>query len=267
MLIEISDLTKVYDTGKVQVNALRGVDLNIDDGEFVAIMGPSGSGKTTFMNVLGCLDRPTAGRYAFEGRAINSLTDSELADLRNKRMGFVFQNYSLLQQATALHNVELPLLYGRVPNRRRRALEALERLGVGERAHHKPMELSGGQQQRVAIARAIVNEPPIILADEPTGNLDSKTGEEVMGLFCDLNAQGITIVIVTHDDNVAAYCSRLIEFLDGRIVNDNHGGGQCRAPRDDALEDTPAHGVAPTEAPREDGADDGASAEGEVTQQ
>ncbi len=259
MLIEIRDLTKVYDTGKVQVNALRGVNLTVEEGDFVAIMGPSGSGKTTFMNVLGCLDRPTGGSYSFEGRQVQKLNDGELADVRNKRMGFVFQNYSLLQQATALHNVELPLLYGRVPNRRKRALEALEKLGVAERAHHRPTELSGGQQQRVAIARAIVNEPPLILADEPTGNLDSKTGKEVMGLFCDLNAQGITIVIVTHDDHVAAYCKRLVEFLDGHIVSDNHGAGKCAG---SAAEHTPPRGIAPQDEPFDD-----APAEGEVTQQ
>ena len=262
MLIEIRDLTKVYDTGKVQVNALRGVDLTVDAGDFVAIMGPSGSGKTTFMNVLGCLDRPTDGSYSFEGRQVQTLTDGELADIRNRRMGFVFQNYSLLQQATALHNVELPLLYGHAPNRRKRALEALERLGVGERAHHRPTELSGGQQQRVAIARAIVNEPSIILADEPTGNLDSKTGKEVMGLFCDLNEQGITIVIVTHDDHVAAYCKRLVDFLDGRIVSDNHGAGKCDMEAAAGAEHTPARGIPPQDEPSDD-----ASTEGEVTQQ
>jgi putative ABC transport system ATP-binding protein len=192
------------------------------------------------MNVLGCLDRPTDGTYTFEGREVQKLRDTELADLRNKRMGFVFQNYSLLQQATALHNVELPLLYGRAPNRRKRALEALERLGVGDRAHHRPSELSGGQQQRVAIARALVNEPSIILADEPTGNLDSKTGAEVMGLFCNLNDQGITVVVVTHDEQVAAYTNRLVEFLDGRVLHDNHGGGICPTPEngnDDATDD------------------------------
>ncbi len=220
MLVEVRDLTKIYQTGNVQVAALRGVGMEIDRGEFVAIMGPSGSGKTTFMNLMGCLDRPTSGTYLLGGEHVHSLRDEQLAEIRNKHVGFVFQTYNLLTQATALQNVELPLIYAHKKQRRQLAMEVLDRLGIADRAHHLPSEMSGGQQQRVAIARSLVNEPSMILADEPTGNLDSKTGAEVMELFCRLNAQGITIVIVTHDDHVASYAKRLVRFFDGQVVSD-----------------------------------------------
>ncbi len=220
MLVEVRDLTKVYVTGKVAVAALQGIDLDIEEGEFVAIMGPSGSGKTTFMNILGCLDRPTDGRYLLGGQQVEGRSDDQLAEVRSKQIGFVFQTYNLLSQATALHNVELPLQYAHVRNRRQRAMETLARLGLADRAHHLPSELSGGQQQRVAIARSLVNKPSLILADEPTGNLDSQTGAEVMDLFCQLSRDGITMVVVTHDAGVASYASRLVRFLDGKVVSD-----------------------------------------------
>jgi len=229
MLVEIRDLTKTYVTGNVEVGALQGIDLTIAEGEFVAIMGPSGSGKTTFMNMLGCLDRPTSGTYSLASKHVEDLPDDQLAAIRNTQMGFVFQDYSLLQRSSALHNVELPLLYERVPlvrqterrlDRRSRALAALQRMGVADRAAHRPTELSGGQQQRVAIARALVTEPSLILADEPTGNLDSHTGADVMSVFRQLNDQGITIVLVTHDEHVASYAKRLVTFLDGKVLSD-----------------------------------------------
>lgn len=224
MLAEIKGLTKVYDTGNIQVSALQGVNLNIQQGEFVAIMGPSGSGKTTFMNLLGCLDRPTSGHYTLDGKRVEELNDDQLAAIRNRYIGFVFQQYNLLQRQTALQNVELPLMYAHNPNRRERAMDALEKLGIADRAHHTPMEMSGGQQQRVAIARALAGNPSLILADEPTGNLDSKTGEEVMDLFCALNEQGITLMMVTHDAKVAGYANRLVQFLDGQILSDEANG-------------------------------------------
>ena len=220
MLVEVRDLTKTYVTGKVEVGALRGIDLAIEEGEFVAIMGPSGSGKTTLMNIMGCLDRPTAGTYKLAGQHAEGLSDDQLAEIRGRQIGFVFQVYNLLQQATALQNVELPLQYARVDNQRQRAMDALAKLGLADRAHHLPSELSGGQQQRVAIARSLVNEPSLILADEPTGNLDSRTGAEVMDLFSQLNEDGITLVVVTHDAHVASYAGRLVEFLDGKVVSD-----------------------------------------------
>ena len=220
MLVEVRDLTKTYVTGKVEVGALQGIDLAIEEGEFVAIMGPSGSGKTTLMNIMGCLDRPTAGTYKLAGQHAEGLSDDQLAEIRGRQIGFVFQVYNLLQQATALQNVELPLQYARVDNQRQRAMDALSKLGLADRAHHLPSELSGGQQQRVAIARSLVNEPSLILADEPTGNLDSRTGAEVMDMFSQLNEDGITLIVVTHDAHVASYAGRLVEFLDGKVVSD-----------------------------------------------
>ncbi len=220
MLVEVRDLTKIYVTGKLEVGALQGIDLAIEEGEFVAIMGPSGSGKTTLMNIIGCLDRPTAGTYKLAGRHAEGLSDDQLAEIRGKQIGFVFQVYNLLQQATALQNVELPLQYARVGNQRQRAMDALAKLGLADRAHHLPSELSGGQQQRVAIARSLVNEPSIILADEPTGNLDSRTGAEVMDMFSQLNEDGITLILVTHDARVASYADRLGECHDGKGVSD-----------------------------------------------
>jgi putative ABC transport system ATP-binding protein len=219
-LIEVHDLRKIYGLGNVEVHALAGVDLRIDEGEFVAIAGPSGSGKTTFMNIIGCLDRPSDGTYELKGQAVESLSDDRLAEIRNRYIGFVFQNFNLLPQHTALHNVELPLLYSSTPNRHELSMTALERVGLAERAHHRPTELSGGQQQRVAIARALVTKPALILADEPTGALDSRTGHEIMDLFVELNTQGITMVMVTHDAGVACRARRLVEFLDGHITGD-----------------------------------------------
>jgi putative ABC transport system ATP-binding protein len=222
-LIDIRDITKVYQMGQVQVNALCGVSLQIREGELMAIMGPSGSGKSTLMNVIGCLDQPTSGTYLLDGVDVGQLDDNQLAAIRNKKIGFVFQTFNLLSRTTALQNVELPLLYagsnGR--NRRQRAVAALEAVGLGDRLRHRSNELSGGQQQRVAIARALVSEPSIILADEPTGNLDSKSGQEIMEIFQRLNReQGITIVFVTHDPTIAAYTRRIVRLYDGLVVED-----------------------------------------------
>jgi putative ABC transport system ATP-binding protein len=221
-MIELSDIAKTYRMGNVEICALCGVSLRVGPGELIAVMGPSGSGKSTLMNVIGCLDRPTAGSYRFEGREISDLTDDELAAVRNIKIGFVFQSFNLLPRFSALKNVEVPLIYSGVSGRlrRERAAPVLERVGLGERMHHKPSELSGGQQQRVAIARALVNNPPLILADEPTGNLDSRSGEEILNIITDLNKQGVTIMIVTHDRDVAARCKRIINLKDGRIVSD-----------------------------------------------
>ena len=222
VVIRTEDLAKVYQMGAEQVHALRGVDLEIHKGEYVAIMGPSGSGKSTLMNLIGCLDSPSSGRYWLAGRLVSELDDDELAYIRNKEIGFVFQTFNLLPRATALHNVELPLIYSGTPAEERieRAKEALEKVDLGPRMNHKPNELSGGQRQRVAIARALVNHPSILLADEPTGNLDSKTGEEIMNLFAHLHRQGNTIILVTHEMDIAQHAHRVIFIRDGKIASD-----------------------------------------------
>jgi putative ABC transport system ATP-binding protein len=232
-LIEIRDVQKIYQMGAEKVAALRGVSLDIATGEFVAVMGSSGSGKSTLMNILGCLDRPTLGTYRLHGREVSQLGRGELADVRNRSLGFVFQNFKLLARTSAVENVELPLLYAGVDTaeRRRRAKEALERVGLADRLSHTPSQLSGGQQQRVAIARAIVNRPRVILADEPTGNLDSRTSIEVMALFQELGASGLTVVLVTHEPDIAQYASRVIVVRDGRLRSD-----QRQAPRGAAEE-------------------------------
>lgn len=222
IVIRTEELTKVYEMGAEQVHALSGVDVDIRKGDYVAIMGPSGSGKSTLMNLIGCLDSPSAGRYWLAGRLVSDLDDDELAYIRNKEIGFVFQTFNLLPRATALHNVELPLIYNGTPAEERveRAKQALERVDLIPRMHHKPNELSGGQRQRVAIARALVNNPSIVLADEPTGNLDSKTGEEIMALFENLHRQGNTIILVTHEMDIAQHAHRVIFIRDGKIFSD-----------------------------------------------
>jgi len=222
IVIRTEGLTKVYEMGAEQVHALSGVDVDIRKGEYVAIMGPSGSGQSTLMNLIGCLDSPSAGRYWLAGRLVSDLDDDELAYIRNKEIGFVFQTFNLLPRATALHNVELPLIYNGTPAEERveRAKQALERVDLIPRMHHKPNELSGGQRQRVAIARALVNNPSIVLADEPTGNLDSKTGEEIMALFENLHRQGNTIILVTHEMDIAQHAHRVIFIRDGKIFSD-----------------------------------------------
>ena len=221
-LIETQGIVKDYRLGSHLVHALRGVSVTIEAGEFVAVMGPSGSGKSTFMNLLGCLDTPTAGRYLFEGEDISNLSGDRLARIRNKKIGFVFQTFNLLPRMSALENVELPLLYNRTAprDRRPRARARLEAVGLGDRAHHLPTQLSGGQQQRVAIARALINEPALILADEPTGNLDTRTSVGILALFQELNRGGITIVLVTHEADIAEYAGRGLAFRDGRLIRD-----------------------------------------------
>jgi putative ABC transport system ATP-binding protein len=221
-IIITEDIHKVYKMGEIEVHALRGVSLRIRSGEFVSIMGSSGSGKSTFMNILGCLDKPTRGRYILEGRDVSSLDRDSLARIRNKKIGFVFQNFNLLPRATALENVELPLIYNGTGSRQRarRAQEALEMMGLGGRERHYPSQLSGGQQQRVAIARAVINEPSIILADEPTGNLDTVTSIEIMEIFKGLNKLGKTIIMVTHESDIASYAQRIVSFRDGQIIED-----------------------------------------------
>ncbi len=222
IMIELSNISKVYRMGEVNITVLSGISLKVHSGELIAIMGPSGSGKSTLMNIIGCLDRPTTGAYHFESREISTLSDNELAAVRNSKIGFVFQTFNLLPRFSALKNVEVPLIYSGVPARlrRERAMPVLEQVGLSDRMHHKPAELSGGQQQRVAIARALVNKPPLLLADEPTGNLDSRSGSEVLDILTGLNRHGVTIMIVTHDKDIAARCKRIINLKDGQIIND-----------------------------------------------
>jgi len=224
-IIEAQEITKVYRLGDIDLHALSGVSLTIEKGEFIAVMGPSGSGKSTFMNILGCLDKPTSGNYLLENIATGNLNRDELAAIRNKKIGFIFQGFNLLPRTSAIENVELPMLYDGMPakDRKEKALEALKSVALEGRGDHHPNQLSGGQQQRVAIARALVNNAPIILADEPTGNLDSKTSAEIMELFVKLNTESnITIILVTHENDIAAYSRRIIKFLDGRIISDEH---------------------------------------------
>ena len=221
-LINLSDIYKIYNVGGEEVRALDGVNLKINNNEYLAIMGPSGSGKSTMMNMIGCLDTPTSGLYLFEGEEVHIMDDGQLASIRNRKIGFVFQTFNLLPKATALHNVEIPLVYANIKKDKRieMAHKALENVGLGDRMHHKPNELSGGQRQRVAIARALVNNPSIILADEPTGNLDSKSGHEIMGILDELHNQGNTIILVTHEDDIAKHAKRTIRLFDGKITED-----------------------------------------------
>jgi putative ABC transport system ATP-binding protein len=220
-VIEMAGVTRVYQLGPQEIQALRGVDLKIDHGEYVAIMGPSGSGKSTLMNLIGCLDRPSAGHYILDGIPVEAMTEDELAEVRNSKIGFVFQTFNLLARTTALQNVELPLVYARISRAQRREMaeEALASVGLGDRMNHQPNELSGGQRQRVAIARALVNKPSLLLADEPTGNLDTQTGREILDLFQDLHSKGNSIIMVTHEDDVAKEAQRVIHIRDGRIVD------------------------------------------------
>jgi putative ABC transport system ATP-binding protein len=236
-LLQLEKVSKVYQMGDVEVRALRGVDLAIELGEFVAIMGSSGSGKSTLMNIVGCLDRPSAGRYFLAGRDVSHLSRDELADIRNRTLGFVFQSFNLLTRTSAVENVELPLLYQGVPTRERvkRSKEALERVGLGERLDHHPSQLSGGQQQRVAIARALVSQPQVILADEPTGNLDSRTSIEVMALFQQLGQSGITVVLVTHEADIAQYAARVVVMKDGVVKSDERQTPAPAAPPREAV--------------------------------
>jgi putative ABC transport system ATP-binding protein len=242
-LIELSEIYKIYDMGAEKVHALNGVDLAIEQGEYIAIMGSSGSGKSTLMNLLGCLDTPTSGHYRLNGQAVETMDDSALAGIRNQEIGFVFQTFNLLPRTDALHNVELPLIYAGVPRRERRerARQALERVGLGSRVHHQPNELSGGQRQRVAIARALVNEPSLLLADEPTGNLDSATSVEIMQLFAELHQGGNTVVLVTHEPDIADHALRRVQLKDGKVVADQPteraaGSGAATSPGAPAAE-------------------------------
>ena len=221
VVISVRDLTKTYQVGDIEVRALRGASLEVRHGEFVCVTGPSGSGKSTFMHIIGCLDRPTSGQYFLDGKDVSKLSKDELAAVRNKKIGFVFQTFNLLARTTALQNVELPLVYARIPRLERRELaeEALSAVGLGDRMNHQPNELSGGQRQRVAIARALVNKPSLLLADEPTGNLDSQTGREILDLFRDLHSRGNSIIMVTHEDDVAKEAKRVIHIRDGKIAN------------------------------------------------
>lgn len=225
-LIEIKDMYKIYEMGSEKVHALDGVNVTIDEKEFVAIIGPSGSGKSTLMNMIGCLDSPTSGMYLLEGEDISSFSDKRLAKVRNRKIGFIFQQFNLLKKMTAFENVERPSKYTRIKRqeRKRRTASALKKVGLGDRMQHKPNELSGGQQQRVAVARALVNEPPVLLADEPTGNLDSKSGEEIMGMIKELHAAGNTIIVITHDNRIAEIAHRVIRLQDGKIISDIRKG-------------------------------------------
>jgi putative ABC transport system ATP-binding protein len=216
-MLELENITKVYKAGQTEVPALRGISCRIESGEMVSIIGPSGSGKSTLMNIIGCLDKPTSGRYRLDGTEVSELNDNQLAEIRNKKIGFVFQSFNLLSRTTALANVELPLIYNGASNRRQRALQVLESVGLAHRVTHRPSELAGGEQQRVAIARALINNPSIILADEPTGNLDTQTSQEIMLIFKQLNEQGMTIILVTHEPDIAAYTQRTIKIRDGQI--------------------------------------------------
>ncbi len=221
-MITIKNLSKIYDTGSIQVKALNDVDLHVEKGDFVAIVGASGSGKSTLMNIIGCLDKPTLGQYSLDGVQTETMHPEKLAEIRNLKIGFVFQSFNLIPRTSALHNVELPMIYAKQPRKERlaKAEKALERVGLGDRMDHKPNELSGGQKQRVAIARALVNNPAIILADEPTGNLDSHSTDEIMAIFRDLNDEGATIILVTHEVEIAAQAKRVVTFKDGQIIND-----------------------------------------------
>jgi putative ABC transport system ATP-binding protein len=216
-MLELENISKVYKAGQTEVPALRGISCRIESGEMVSIIGPSGSGKSTLMNIIGCLDKPTSGRYLLDGTEVSELNDDQLAEIRNKKIGFVFQSFNLLSRTTALANVELPLIYSGVSNRRQRALQVLDSVGLAHRVTHRPSELAGGEQQRVAIARALVNNPSLILADEPTGNLDTQTSQEIMLIFKQLNEQGMTVVLVTHEPDIAAYTQRTIKLRDGQI--------------------------------------------------
>ena len=249
-MIQLDSVTKVYRMGSVEVAALQGASLSIQKGEMVAIMGPSGSGKSTLMNILGCLDVPTEGTYFLEGEDVGRLGDDRLAEIRNRKIGFVFQTYNLLPRATALGNVELPLLYGNGRDRRRRSLEALERVGLANRASHRPVELSGGEQQRVGIARALVKDPSLVLADEPTGNLDSRSSEEILAILQRLNQQeGLTVIIVTHERDIAAATRRIISVRDGEVIGDEPVPEPRQA-------DVPATGVLAQESGRSGGDDE-----------
>jgi len=219
-MIQLENIVKIYRVGKVEIPALRGIDLTVKQGEMVAIIGASGSGKSTLMNIIGFLDRPTSGKYFLEGVDVSRLNDNELAVMRNRKIGFVFQNYNLLPRTPAVANVELPMIYGGVKQKRKRSLEALERVGLLQRAWHKPSELSGGEQQRVAIARALVNNPSLVLADEPTGNLDSVASAEIIALFKQLNHDGITIIMITHEMDIARQAQRMVRLFDGKIISD-----------------------------------------------